>query len=145
VITRADIQKPMGRMWLFGIITLIEMEITRHLRERFPGAAWSAELSAARLRKAQELQAERARRDQPCDLLDCLQFADKAEILLTVDEARVAWGFRSRNEGKRVVQALQSLRNNLAHAQDIVGHDWPQIARMARNLEARLLREAADE
>jgi hypothetical protein len=30
---------------------------------------------------------------------------------------------------------MESLRNNLAHAQDIVTHDWAQIARMARNLE----------
>jgi hypothetical protein len=36
---------------------------------------------------------------------------------------------------------MESLRNNLAHAQDIVTHDWAQIARMARNMEA-LFKEA---
>ena len=31
-------------------------------------------------------------------------------------------------------QELQSLRNNLAHTQNIVAGDWAQIARIAREL-----------
>ena len=31
-------------------------------------------------------------------------------------------------------QELESLRNSLAHAQDIVSYDWPTIARLARRL-----------
>ena len=33
---------------------------------------------------------------------------------------------------------LESLRNNLAHAQDIVTHDWPVVARMAIRIEELL-------
>jgi hypothetical protein len=33
---------------------------------------------------------------------------------------------------------LQSLRNNLAHAQDIVEHDWPLVVRLARGFEGIL-------
>jgi len=34
---------------------------------------------------------------------------------------------------------LESLRNNLAHAQDIVTHDWAAIARIASRLEEAVL------
>jgi hypothetical protein len=33
------------------------------------------------------------------------------------------------------MREIQSLRNNLAHAQEIVTNDWPQIVRLARRLE----------
>ena len=47
----------------------------------------------------------------------------------------VVFGFPSKSVAKRVLKDLESLRNNLAHAQDVVTHDWPQIARMARRIE----------
>jgi hypothetical protein len=66
--------------------------------------------------------------------LDCLQFSDKAQVLLK-DDAQLEWmGFRSRNVAKKVLKELESLRNNLAHAQSIVVHDWPQIARMTQRI-----------
>ena len=45
-------------------------------------------------------------------------------------------GFESRKSAKRVIQEFQSLRDNLAHAQDIVTHDWAQIARMTARVES---------
>jgi len=141
VITRADIQKPVVRMWLFGMITLVEMTLVERIARRFPDETWRERVAPARLARAEALCAERERRDQGGSLLECLQFADKAEILLSVDAELRAFGFPSRKEAKRVIKQLESLRNNLAHAQDIVTHDWPQIARMTRNLELRARRE----
>ena len=37
--------------------------------------------------------------------------------------------------GEDHMKELESLRNNLAHSQDIVTHDWAQIARMSRSLQ----------
>ena len=92
-------------------------------------------MSEGRLRKAETLLEERRRRGQVCDLVDCLQLSDKAQVLMR-DEAQLAeFGFASRAAGKQVSKELESLRNNLAHAQDIVTHDWPQIARMTRRIE----------
>jgi hypothetical protein len=136
VITRADIQKPVVRMWLFGMITLVEAELTRRVREVFPGERWTALVTPSRMERARQLRDERARRDQSCDLLDCLQLGDKAAVLLSDPRQLADFGFASRKAAKKVIKELESLRNNLAHAQDIVTHDWPQIARMARNLHA---------
>jgi len=44
-------------------------------------------------------------------------------------------GFNSIRVAKRAVKELESLRNNLSHAQDIVTHDWAQIARLSQRME----------
>ena len=135
VISRGEMQKPVVRMWLFGFITTIEMTLRERTMLRWPDGSWTEKLAPSRLQKAQVLRDERLRRGQECDLLDCVQLSDVAKILLAVREERVAYGFGSVAAAKRVVKEMESLRNNLAHAQDIVTHDWAQIARMARNLE----------
>lgn len=138
VITRGDMQQPIVRMWLFGIITLLEMELLERIRAVLPDGGWTRLLSAGRLGKAQALLAERRRRGQHVDLADCLQLSDKAQILMEDPQHRAAFDLGSKGAAKRVIADLESLRNNLAHAQDIVTHDWPQIARLARRIEEGL-------
>jgi len=140
VISRGDMQQPVVRMWLFGIITLMELELLERIRARWPDGSWTGLLSGGRLDKAQVLLAERRRRGQHVDLADCLQLSDKAQILMEDAEQRLAFGLRTKGAAKRVIKDLESLRNNLAHAQDIVTYDWPQIARLARHIEERLQR-----
>lgn len=133
-VSRQEMQKPVVRMWLFGLITLIELEITERVRERWPDDTWTELLTESRLAKARELQRERARRGTEVPLLDCLQLGDKAGVLTREPEVLAALGFRTRGSAKTVIKDLQSLRNNLAHAQDIVSQDWTQIVRLARRL-----------
>ncbi len=135
VIDRSDIQKPVVRMWLFGMITLIEMIIVDQIRAFKPDESWKELISASRLEKAEALLAERQRRNQRCSLMDCLQLSDKARIMIEDDDFLNRLGFKTKRSTKQVIKELESLRNNLAHAQDIVSHDWPQIARMTQRIE----------
>ncbi len=134
VVRRDDVNKPYMRMWLFGIITLMEMRATRLIRERFPDDGWQALLPPSRLEVARGLQRDRARINQPCELVDCLQFADKGAVLVSDPEILELLGFDSRSAAKRVMKEFQSLRNNLAHAQDISTWDWAQLARLSRRM-----------
>jgi hypothetical protein len=136
VVTRAEIQSPIVRMWLFGMITLFEMSLGDRLRRRWPAGGWEALVSPARLEKARALCDERRRRGQESSLLDCLQFSEKALVVLEDPDQVAEFGFQSKAAAKRVIKELESLRNNLAHSQDIVLHDWPQIARLARRIQA---------
>ncbi len=144
-ILRAHIQRPLVRMWLFGMITIVEMNMLASLQWRFPDGSWRARLSPTRLDKALALQQERERRGQPCELIDCLQFSDKARILIEDEQALERLGFATKGTAKRIAKELESLRNNLAHSQDIVAHDWPQIARMTRRIEALVLWQAIED
>ncbi len=143
--SRDDISKPVVRMWLFGILTFIEMELIRTIEEFFPDESWQDKLSAGRLAKAREMQDERARRGQQSKLIDCLQFSDKGQILMQNNEVLSLLGVDSRRTAKKLVREMESLRNNLAHAQDIVTYDWAPIVRLTYRIEESMgLRSKGD-
>lgn len=135
VIGRNDMNKPMVRMWLFGLITMIEMRVVQIIQETLPNDDWQTCLPEERLQKARLMQAERQRRNQHCGLLDCLQLSDKGHIIVEQPQLLELFGFDSKSAAKRIIKSIESLRNNLAHAQDIVTHDWAQIARLSRRVE----------
>jgi len=135
VISRDDINKPMVRMWLFGIVTMIEMGLVQMIKEHFPEQSWQSVVSEGRLEKARQIQVERQRRNQYCELIDCLQLPDKGQILMESESTMKRLGFATKGAAKRAVKELESLRNHLAHAQDVVSHDWAQIARLSQRME----------
>jgi len=134
VISRADMQKPAVRMWLFGIITVAELEFTERVRQKWPDEGWTKFLSPSRLAKAKQMRSERVRRGQNCALLDCLQLADKLAILISDATELAALGFSTPSAAKRVGREFEKLRNTLAHAQAFGDEDWPQIVRLARRI-----------
>lgn len=138
VIVRNDLQKAPMRMWLFGMISLFDMKITRILKHYYANDSWVDLISKSRLEKAQQLQAERARRKQSIDLMDCLQLGDKGQLLAKSLELRQHFWNQSRKHIEKVVKQLEKLRNNLAHSQDIVSENWEAIVRMAEALESLL-------
>jgi hypothetical protein len=129
-------------MWLFGMVTSIELAITERLRGAGPESAWMPLVTPARLDKARALQSARAALGREAPLLDCLQLSDKVKVLLAIDQQpRPLFRAGSKAESQRLVRDLEDLRNSLAHAQDIVTHDWTEIARLASRVE-ELAREA---
>ncbi len=40
IITREDIEKPAARMWLFGLVTVIEAAFTRMIERSYPADSW---------------------------------------------------------------------------------------------------------
>ncbi len=138
VITREDINKPQVRMWLFGLVTMIETTLTQMIEQFFPNNSWLDVMSVGRIEKTQVMFDERKRRNIRCKLIDCLQFSDKAGILITNKNILTNMGFETGKQAKKIVKELESLRNNLAHSQDIVTHDWAQIARLVNRLSEKI-------
>ena len=127
VVHRRDLEKPPMRMWLFGIVSLIETNVTWAVRQLFDGDAWTENLAPGRVEKARELQVERERRGQDSDLLSCLQFSDKLGLLVKDERHRELLGIRSSREARKTIKQLESLRNNLAHAQPVAEDNWPAM------------------
>ncbi len=129
IIMKGDLQKAPVRMWLFGVLSLLEMQFLRLIRATYPRGAWKELLSRDHLAKAEELFQHRQQRNEAIDLADCLQLADKRTIVLKSDTLRHALGFPSNRKGKDLLETLEQLRDELAHAQDIitgrsVGRSW---------------------
>jgi hypothetical protein len=143
IVTKGDLQKIPVRLWLFGLISLIEMQMLRLIRQRFPGGAWASLLSPARLeaaRKVFALRQEQNREADPSDFSDCLQICDKATILLKDSALSAVASFPIRSAGRRFFSHLESLRNDLAHSNDILNGRWPALADLAEEAETLLAR-----
>jgi len=138
LVTRQDMQTPPARMWLFGMITLMEMRFSNMIVQHLPNEAWREFLSEGRIQKAQELLALRRARDQQVSLSVCLQFADKVCIIASSEQLRRLTRFESKRQVEKIGKQLENLRNNLAHAQDIIASDWETIVALAEQLDSIL-------
>jgi hypothetical protein len=138
VITKGNPQKAPMRMWLFGVLSLLEVQFLRLIRTAYPQDTWKGFVSANRLAEAEQLLQERKRRNEAIDLADCLQFADKRTPVFRSDTLRQALGFPSKDKGEELLKALEHLRDELAHAQDIITGHWPQLAAFALRAEELL-------
>lgn len=140
IIHKRDMMKPSVRMWLFGLITILEMNLSKSLERTYPANSWQTELPKGRLEKAMALLSERRKRGQELELKDCLYFADKASILAKNPSIRERWGVKNRSEAKQLISKFESLRNSLAHTHDIVAYDWNAIVVISRRLNEILSR-----
>jgi hypothetical protein len=135
IVSRADLDKPPVRMWLFGMVTLVEMRFTRLIEHLCPDDSWKQFLSDSRIQKAEQLLQERNRRNQSLKLLDCLQLSDKAQIVARNPQLREMTRFQSRRQVEENAKMLEKLRNNLAHCQELSPDDWDAIVELSENLD----------
>jgi hypothetical protein len=140
IVTRGDLQKAPVRLWLFGLVSLLEMQLLRVVRVRYPTEAWTPQISGERLEGARRVFAERQRRKEELDLSDCLQLGDKAAIFMKDAELFVLSGFASRQSLEDFFKEIGALRNGLAHANDILSGRWPALADLIVQLEIFLAR-----
>jgi len=138
IVTRGDLQKGPVRMWLFGLISLLEMNFLRMIRTCYPDASWKKLLKAKRINKAECILRDRKQRNEATDLVDCLQFCDKVDIILKTGELMSALGFSCKKEVDMLLGKLENLRNELAHSQDIITGSWPEICDLADAAESIL-------
>jgi hypothetical protein len=134
LVEKTDLQKPPGRMWLFGMVTLIETRFGRLIETYCTEDQWKACLSPGRIEKAETLRKERLKYGQPIKLADCLQFADKAQIFARTEKLRLMTRYDSKKQIEEVGRNLEKLRNNLAHSQEIIAGDWGTIVALAENV-----------
>lgn len=115
-------------MLLFGLITLLEINMQRIIESFYARNTWRVFLSPRRINKARELLDDRQRRNEAIDLLDCLQFCDKTQIIAHSEKIRSKLGIQDEKLLKQQILAMDRLRNRLAHAQDMVtGSSWEEV------------------
>jgi hypothetical protein len=140
IITKADLQKQPVRMLLFWLVTLLEMEMSRVVRLKYPGVTWKDNLSANRVENAQLILDDRRKRNEEIDLLECIQFCDKRDLLLKETIGFKTLGFESKKDAKAGLKDVLTLRNELAHGQVLKIESWSKVVslteRVIENLSA---------
>jgi hypothetical protein len=138
VITQRDLQKPAVRMWLFGAISILDVNLTWAIEQLCPDDSWRDRVTPGRWDKAATLHAERQRRGADCRMVDCLQIKDKADILAREPACLALLGLASKREADRFTRDVEKLRNHLAHAQQLESEDLTTAARLASFIGAIL-------
>ncbi|MCF4968576.1 hypothetical protein [Nostoc sp. CMAA1605] len=141
IVTCGDLQKAPVRMLLFGLFTLIEMNLLRLVRIYYPQDTWQKFLKPERVEIAQRLWRESQERNEATDLLDYLQFCDKRELVLHHPELLQQLDLKSKRAGERFLKSAEQLRNKLAHAQNLAsGSSWKDLISLAAQMEQLLIR-----
>jgi hypothetical protein len=93
-------------------------------------------LNVSRLEKAQELYVKRLNRKEAIDLADCLQLCDKRTLVLKNEEIREKLSLRPKSEAEGLLREAETLRDRLAHGQDIIaGSSWPEVFSLVQEIE----------
>ncbi|CAG0972133.1 hypothetical protein PHYC_01307 [Phycisphaerales bacterium] len=126
IVTKFDLGKQPARLLMFGVVSLLEMTMLA-LARRVAGEGWRAYLTAPRIESAERLHAERQRRGEEIDLMDCLQLSDKVTIFVKTEPLKALLG-GSRQSIEDQFKSLQKIRDNLAHAQSPAADgDWAGV------------------
>jgi hypothetical protein len=144
IITRADLNKPPARIYLFGLVSLLEMHLVFWIRKEFGDEAWKQHLKESRIEQALKLYEQRKQKHQELNLCECLQVCDKADVVMTHDELRDLFAINSKNEGRRLFGRAEDLRDLLAHGQTslVEGTTWEDLTKAVAWIERAL--EASD-
>ncbi len=127
-VSRSDLQRAPVRMLLFGLISLFEMLLLDLVQHYYSDAGIAKTLNVNRLRQAQRLHAEREHRGEELKLADCLQIADKRDLLLAAPGCSRRLGFDSNKAANRFFVQVEQLRDRLVHANDLIaGSSWEEV------------------
>jgi hypothetical protein len=118
IVTKADLQRVPVRILMFGLITLLEMNLRESIREYYGDDDWIRLLNdEERLQKARDLQAKRISKDASIGLLECTQLCDLKEIIACGPLLQEIFLGLPKKRFRNRLKQIEKYRNDLAHAQ----------------------------
>jgi hypothetical protein len=141
IVTKADLGKTLVSVWLYGLLSLLEINLLELIRSTFIDDSWTKQLTKDRLDDARRILDLLRRSNAEVNLANCLEFADKKTIVAKTPALRSTLGFPSRNKCEDFFSEIIALRDQIAHAQDLSRwkKGWIDVFRCASEVE-RLLR-----
>lgn len=145
IITKADINKPPVRIYLFGAISLLEMHLNLWITHFFQDNSWVDQIPEGRMETAKGIYDQRKGNNQELTLLECLQLCDKRDLLLKSDGFLNEFEF-SKNSFRSLLNRAERIRNELAHSQNsiISNMDWNKFTETISRTEAFLIKSDAE-
>lgn len=126
IVTQSDLDTIPIRIWLYGMISLFEIELKDKIE--IDSIQWQASLTQGRLEKANELFNDKKKRNEEISLLGCIQISDLGTILIKNHEKFSK--YLPKNFSKKSLKDLfkesTELRDTLAHGQKIK-FEWQKV------------------
>lgn len=141
IITKADINKPPVRIYIFGAISLLEMHLNSWINHFFQHDNWIGQVPEDRMEMARTIYKQRKGNNQELTLLECLQLCDKRDLLLKSDDFLTAFEF-SKKKFKSFLGRAETMRNELTHSQNsiIANMSWDKFTETIARTEAFLIK-----
>ncbi|GET23279.1 CBS domain-containing protein [Prolixibacter denitrificans] len=140
IVTRADINKPIVRIYLFGIISQVELHLNFWINELYKDEGWKGIIKESRIDEALRIYKSRKKRNDELSLLECLQFCDKRTILSSTKEFLEKFTFSVRRFEK-LMRHIEDIRNQLAHSQSSITEnlEWKDFVSTISDAEKLLI------
>lgn len=121
IITRADLNKPPVRIFIFGMISLLEMHLNYWVSHFCPEDKWERTILPERIDSAhQKLQeAKKNSENTELTLVSYLQFCDKKELLRDSPEFLSELDV-TKTQLKDYLRWVEGIRNDIAHSQNSI-------------------------
>ena len=119
IITIADINKPPVRIYIFGIISLLEMHLNLWINHYYPNESWIKNIIKRRIEEAQKIYEKRKGDNLDLSLLECIQLCDKRDLLNKNRNFRECFKF-SKKQFDKFIKRAERIRNELAHSQNSI-------------------------
>lgn len=116
IVTRADINKPIVRIYIFGIISLFELHLNYWINKNSDGENWKEKINIERVEIAKTIYDKRKGNNMQLTLLECIQICDKRDILKNTTVFLEIFHF-SKARFQRILKDVEKIRNELAHSQ----------------------------
>jgi hypothetical protein len=125
IVTRADLDSVPVRIWLFGMLNLLEAELRERIKSTF--VVWETSLSNDKFGVAKSVFQRKIDRNEEIELLDCVQFSDLSTIIISNwilfgDYSKIV----SKIEFQERLEKIRGLRNEISHAQKLT-FEWKDI------------------
>lgn len=129
IITKGDLQKIPVRIWLMGLLSLLEMQFLRIIRLWFADNQWEKlnAISHKNLNQAKGIFASRKQKGQSIDLLECLYWIDKANIVARIPSMSKYLRYNNRKIMGKKFREFSELRNDIFHGYDYLSNYWPRL------------------
>lgn len=145
IVTIADLHKHPIRMLAFSLISLLEMYLTTTIKDFYPNEEWTEFISDKRMEAARGIYNLRLEKNVDLTLLDSTQLADKGRIVIKTPELLGELGFESIRKCKGFFNAMEDLRNNTAHSQEMIYSDNQKLIEIILQLRDVLESSALNE
>ncbi|MGJ7923054.1 hypothetical protein [Neobacillus sp. LXY-4] len=135
LITVADLQKQPIRMLVFGLISLLEMELVQLIMNSYPNEDWKSCLSEGRMTKVVQVHETRKEKNEGLGVIECLQLSDKGTIIKKTPGLLKQLGFVSKTDAAQFFRSIEEMRNNTAHSQEYVYEDFNEFLENINRVE----------
>ena len=148
IVTRADLQKAPVRMMVFAYITIFEIHLTERIRDFYPGDSWQSALESEVAASKPEVEDYNYRKaaGEEADLLDCLGFFRKEQIILSTGQLMSECTLPNKDP-RVLLPKVRSLRNAVAHGSSLANKQrrWADVAKILANVRTLNARLEADD